>query len=200
MSTERVKRVGAETRKSREHWLDAALEEVAAGGIEALRIDVLAERLGVTKGSFYWHFRDRDDLVSAAIARWEERATSEIHALLDAVQPPADRLRRLVTMALAAESPANALLGALSRLEDPRARAAIERVTRARVEYLTGLYRRLGLGASEASMQALVAYTSYLGHLALPRDLRGGPRYASWLLARLAPPARRARTARRSTR
>jgi AcrR family transcriptional regulator len=176
----KVKRAPAAARKSRNDWLEAALEVLASDGIEGVRIDALAERLGVTKGSFYWHFRDRDELVNGAIARWEQHATSDIHALLDQLPSPRARLRRLVALSLRG-SAGNRLLRELSEQRNPRVRAAVDRVTRARVAYVAGLYEQLGMGKAEARLHALLAYTSYLGQLSLPDDLRGGPAYARWL-------------------
>lgn len=63
----------AEARLSRDAWLDAAYQAVAQGGFEQLRVLALADTLGVTRGSFYWHFTDHADLLAALLARWRER-------------------------------------------------------------------------------------------------------------------------------
>ena len=55
----------------REQWAEAALGAIATGGIKAVAVEPLAARLGVTKGSFYWHFADRRALIDAALERWE---------------------------------------------------------------------------------------------------------------------------------
>jgi AcrR family transcriptional regulator len=65
---------------SRGDWVAVALGILADEGIEAVRITRLAVDLGVTRGSFYWHFKDRDDLLAALIAAWEARNTK---ALID---------------------------------------------------------------------------------------------------------------------
>jgi AcrR family transcriptional regulator len=57
-------------------WAEAALQLIAEAGLGALTVKALAARLGVTKGSFYWHFRGRSELLAAALNRWEQRATT----------------------------------------------------------------------------------------------------------------------------
>ena len=56
-------------------WVEAAFDAMAEGGIDAVRIEPLAKQLGVTRGSFYWHFADRDRLYLAMLRKWRERAT-----------------------------------------------------------------------------------------------------------------------------
>src|SRR2546426_270248 len=75
-------------------WARAALEVLARGGIEAVAVEPLARRLKVTKGSFYWHFRSRAELLEAALHEWETSATREVIALMEAVAGPPERLRR----------------------------------------------------------------------------------------------------------
>ena len=64
---------GETTRLSRDDWLDAAFHAVVEGGFDQVRVLVLANALGVTRGSFYWHFVDHAELVSALLARWRSR-------------------------------------------------------------------------------------------------------------------------------
>src|SRR2546427_309106 len=75
-------------------WARAALEVLAQGGIEAVAVEPLARRLKVTKGSFYWHFRSRAELLEAALREWETSATREGIALMEAGAGPRERLRR----------------------------------------------------------------------------------------------------------
>ena len=63
-------------RLTRDDWLDAAFKAVVDGGFDKVRVLVIAQALGVTRGSFYWHFTDHADLVTALIARWREREGS----------------------------------------------------------------------------------------------------------------------------
>ena len=87
---------------SRDDWLDAAFGAVVEGGFDAVRVLTLAQRLGVTRGSFYWHFADHAELVAALLKRWREREL-EIDGKLqaDATPDPKADLERLLEAALA---------------------------------------------------------------------------------------------------
>jgi len=58
-------------------WIDAGLRALAAGGPDAVRIDVLAQQLGVTRGGFYWHFGSREAFLEELLDEWERRCTDE---------------------------------------------------------------------------------------------------------------------------
>ena len=73
----------ARTRLKRQDWVDAALEAIADGGLAAVAVVPLAERLGATKGSFYWHFPSREALIEAALAAWEQTTTSAVIAEIE---------------------------------------------------------------------------------------------------------------------
>ena len=80
-----------------EDWVEAANEALASGGVDAVRVEPLAEGLGVTKGSFYWHFADRGALLDAVLTSWERRATAAIIELVDARhETPRARLKGLL--------------------------------------------------------------------------------------------------------
>ena len=125
-------------------WAEAALQLVAEAGLGALTISALASRLGVTKGSFYWHFKGRPELLSAALTRWEQRATTENIKGLDAI--PDYRQRLSMMLEAAAQPPrARSLYAALAEAaEDPLVRQVLNRVAAARIEYLERCYRNLG--------------------------------------------------------
>ncbi len=61
------------SRLSRDDWLDAAFNAVVEGGFDKARVLMIADALGVTRGSFYWHFTDHAELISALLARWRDR-------------------------------------------------------------------------------------------------------------------------------
>src|SRR5687768_10572564 len=82
-----------------EDWAGAALEALARGGIEAIAVEPIAQHLGTTKGSFYWHFKNRDALVEAALELWEQRHTDAVIEYLEQEADPAKRLRALVDAA-----------------------------------------------------------------------------------------------------
>src|SRR5687767_10471799 len=82
-------------RLSAEDWAQAALDLVAEQGVAAVAVEPLARRLGVTKGSFYWHFPSRDALLQAALERWEAIEQESVFGSLEKVPDPRERLRAL---------------------------------------------------------------------------------------------------------
>ena len=83
-------------------WLDAAFKAVVDGGFDNVRVLVIAQALGVTRGSFYWHFADHADLVTSLIARWREREVELNRALQrESMADPQVDLERLLEAALA---------------------------------------------------------------------------------------------------
>jgi AcrR family transcriptional regulator len=154
-------------------WAEAALQLIAEKGLGHLTVSTLAKRLGVTKGSFYWHFAGRSQLLAAALTRWEQRTTTEAIRALDAVP---DHRRRLELILEAAFQPprSRSLYAALAEAaEDPLVRAVLNRVASARIAYLETCYRGLGVPAAQAQANAVVAYASYRGLLQLAHEAPG---------------------------
>ena len=153
-------------------WAEAALQLIAEKGLGALTISALAARLGATKGSFYWHFKGRDELLAAALARWE-RSVGEIIRSLDAIP---DHRRRLELILDAASQPprSRSLYAALAEAaEDPVVRKVLQRVASLRIDYLEVCYRGLGLAAASARAHAVLAYAAYRGLLQLAHEAPG---------------------------
>ena len=73
-------------------WQQAALDALSEGGLQNIAIEMIAKRLGVTKGSFYWHFESRDALIQAALELWESQEQEQVFGKLDAL-PDAIRTR-----------------------------------------------------------------------------------------------------------
>ena len=145
-------------------WADAALAELTAHGIERVRVEVLAKHLGVTKGSFYWHFKDRDALLVAMLERWRRRATLSLIERLDrGGAAPAIRLRELLRLPLSGERSALAadieLAIRLWGRTDPRARVALEEVDELRLRYIEQLLTQSGVTPEEARARAILAYS-----------------------------------------
>ncbi|WP_433557797.1 TetR/AcrR family transcriptional regulator [Pseudonocardia xinjiangensis] len=149
-------------------WTAAALDALGRGGLAAVAVEPLAARLGTTKGSFYWHFSNRDALLEAALLRWERVHTEEIIALVDTDPDPHNRLRYLMTMTLApatVDRPGHSVLLALqANASHPLVAPIFARVTQRRLGYITGLFTASGFPPEEARRRSLLAYTAYLGH------------------------------------
>jgi AcrR family transcriptional regulator len=158
------------SRLSRDAWAAAALDAISSGGLAAVAVEPLAARLGTTKGSFYWHFRTRDELVEAALQLWQQASTTEVIARVEAAgDAPGQRLRHLFSQVFAAHARTGADLALLADAGHPQVAPVLAAVTRRRLEYVTGLFRQLGFTPAAAHRRALFAYSAYLGQLQLLR-------------------------------
>jgi AcrR family transcriptional regulator len=157
-------------------WVAGGLVALARGGVEAVRVEPLARALGVTKGSFYWHFRDRRALLDAVLARWEEVATLAIIEELEAGGGSAGRrLERLVgRTALHPLAPALEQAVRAWAAADARARRVLARVDRRRQAYVRGLLREHGLPPGTAAVRAHLLYLALVGEFARVSH-RGAP-------------------------
>ncbi|MFC0003754.1 TetR/AcrR family transcriptional regulator [Micromonospora siamensis] len=162
---------GRRRRLSAEDWARAALEMIGEQGLAGVAVEPLAVRLGTTKGSFYWHFANRDALVTAALARWEREHTEGVIEALGAPVDPAAALRQLfastTTTAAAGRLHVRVEVNLLAAAGDPLVAPAVHRVVRRRVDYLRTLFEDLGFDADEAARRALLAYSTHVGHLQL---------------------------------
>ena len=115
----RIVAIVARVQLSREDWIAAALQALADGGPAAVAVERLAARLQTTKGSFYWHFRDRAELVTEALATWERRATDALIEQMEQIADPVERLRRLMVAATELEEEEHPDVRLLPSASDP---------------------------------------------------------------------------------
>ena len=152
-------------------WAQAALDLIAEQGVAAVAVEPLARRLGVTKGSFYWHFPSREALLVAALERWEKVEQEEVFGQLEAIPDPGQRLRALFDL-VAHEARSHIIYSELLKaLDHPVVKPVIERVSARRMEYLTASFRQAGLNRSDAQHRARLAYAAYVGFLQLSLQL-----------------------------
>ena len=157
---------------SRADWTEAAIALLAARGVAAVKITRLADDLGVTRGSFYWHFKDRQDLLSALIKVWEQRNTK---ALLAAVNGSGDLVSGILAIFecwMAAEPFAPRLDAAMRDWghQSVKVRRAVRRADRERIKAIAHVFRRAGFEAQEAEIRARVIYYTQVGYYALEED------------------------------
>jgi AcrR family transcriptional regulator len=151
----KLQKPAADAPLGRKDWIDAAIVMLAEDNVEALRVDTLAEKLGVTKGSFYWHFKGREDLLWAVVETWRLRMTSETRALIvDTTGTPWERLERLIRIAISHRQdvpggPLEVTLRDWSR-RDSKVAAVVREVDTERVKFLCQLYREAGLSDGDA--------------------------------------------------
>lgn len=152
-------------------WCRAALAVIGERGVDQVTVEGLARDLGVTKGSFYWHFADRAALLVAALDRWEQTATVSIIDRLASIADPAERLLALFTVSFAdtENGPLDAAL--VARADDPVVGPVVRRVTDQRLAFLVHLLRDAGLSPVAARRRARQAYSTYVGHFHVRRAL-----------------------------
>jgi AcrR family transcriptional regulator len=154
-------------RLGRDAWLEAALDALAAGGVADVRVETLAQELGVTKGSFYWHFRDRADLLAALLQQWRGGRSAAIAAQAEASGgKPAERLQHLLDLYLDRNNPRGMAIELAIRdwaRRDADAVAVVAEVDAARLGAVSRLYAEMGCDAREASARALAFYSFIFG-------------------------------------
>ncbi|ATD68348.1 MULTISPECIES: TetR/AcrR family transcriptional regulator [Luteimonas] len=170
-STANAAPVERQGRLSADDWAQAALDLIAETGVQAVAVEPLARRLGVTKGSFYWHFPSRDALLQAALERWENVEQEALFGALEKVPDARERLRALFNM-VAREYKSHVIYSALLKAQDhATVQPVIERVSKRRLDYLTASFRQAGLGREDAQHRARLTYAAYVGFLQLNLQL-----------------------------
>jgi AcrR family transcriptional regulator len=144
-------------------WIRAGLEILADSGIDGVRVEPLARKLVVTKGSFYWHFKDRAAFLTALLETWRKRATlSIIERLEHSTQGPRERLHALMSLSRdTSKSEFGVAIELAMRLwgrTDSKAQEALEEVDQLRIRYITKLVMATGVGQREANARAVLAY------------------------------------------
>ena len=153
-----------------EAWAAAALDTMAGGGLDAVAVEPLARRLNVTKGSFYWHFPNREALIKAALALWEQRETVDVVSGLDQEPDPHERIFNLFKRANSSYKAGRLYLALAAATDDIRVNEVVQRVSALRLGYLEKCYRALGKSAEEAPLWATFAYATFIGNQQVHRD------------------------------
>ena len=143
-------------------WLDQGLKALAESGFTALKAEPLAKAMGVSRGSFYWHFADINAFHAAILARWREVAAEQIIANVEAAakdeDPLALLLRRVFSERLTLEKAVRSWANV-----DPAARAAVQAIDQRRLGYVESLLKQSGLSDAVARDRAQILYWTFLG-------------------------------------
>lgn len=144
-------------------WISGAIEVLVDHGVDAVRVDVLARQLGVTRGSFYWHFKDRDDLLGNMLNSWRDAATEQIIKRFDKQHAnPRGLIKELLSLPFRGESAKRAASIELAirgwARRDPMARQAVDEVDERRISYHSQVFSALGFSIAEARARAFVMY------------------------------------------
>src|ERR1700686_4738850 len=147
---------------SAKDWLDQGLKALAERGFTALKAEPLAKAMGVSRGSFYWHFADIGAFHAAILKHWRVVAAEQIIANLEAAPGNDNPLQLLLRQAFGGQL---ALENAVRiwAAHDPIARRAVQAIDRRRVSYVEKLLRASGLGAKVARSRTQILYWAFVG-------------------------------------
>lgn len=151
-------------------WLDAAYELLVGAGVEAVKVMPLAERLGLSRTSFYWHFPDREALLAGLVDRWKAKNTGNLVARCEA---PATTITEAMLNLFDCwydDSLFDSRLEFAMRtwaLTDPAVALAMTEADATRVAAITALFRRFGYSEAEADTRARTLYLTQVGYIAV---------------------------------
>lgn len=150
-------------------WLRTALDLFVEEGIDAVRITRLAQELGVTRGSFYWHFTNRADLIEALLDYWRDKNTRAITDSVEGANSLTDGIFRLFEACIDSNSfdPRLDLAVREWARRSQNVREMLDEADATRVEAITDLFRRFGYEKTDAFIRARIVYFSQIGFYAL---------------------------------
>ncbi|MDQ3733233.1 MAG: TetR/AcrR family transcriptional regulator [Actinomycetota bacterium] len=153
----------ATVRTPRDAWVDAALQALAHGGPDAVRVEALAVRLGVSKGGFYWHFADRQALLDEMLDSWEKAGTEGIIARFDSQRAdPRAKLRQLFELAPTADFAVELAVRDWSR-RDKGVAQRLRRVDNRRMAWLRSLFGEFCPDETDVEARSMLAYSLLIG-------------------------------------
>jgi AcrR family transcriptional regulator len=163
-----VRKTEPNSNLSKEDWLSAALDVFNERGVDSVKVLPLSKSLGVTRGSFYWHFKDREDLLQQMLHYWERELTDTVIQQTKSLDASAaDKLQNVV---------ANVLHQSMDRYDtavrawslfDSSVLKTMKRVERKRLRFLTELLSQAGLDQGVANIRAQFLYGYLMSGIAV---------------------------------
>jgi AcrR family transcriptional regulator len=168
-------RKSPEPKLGRQDWIKVGLAALVEGGVEVVRVEPLAKRMDVTKGSFYWHFKDRNDLLESILAEWVEIDTNSIIERVNRIDAdPKAKLLQLFELAIADDGLTPGLKdGSIENAirawatNDAKVAAVLEQVDQRRLNYTKNLFLAIGFSEAEALTRARLVYYSLVGEFTI---------------------------------
>jgi AcrR family transcriptional regulator len=153
----------AKVRTPRGAWVDAAMQALAEGGPDAVRVEALAVRLGVSKGGFYWHFTDRGALLDEMLDAWEKAVVEDAIARVESepVDPRA-KLQHLFELVPSVDFPVELAIRDWARRDDEVAER-VRRVDNRRMEYLRSLFGQFCADSDDVEARSMLAFSLFVG-------------------------------------
>jgi AcrR family transcriptional regulator len=148
-------------RLTKDNWLEHGLRTLASGGVNALKVGPMSTKLKVSRGSFYWHFRDIADFRSQILRSWQERMTDQvIQEITEKAEP--DRLKHLMRRAFVVKRSLDRAIRSWAA-EDEEVATIVASVDASRVAYIAKLLVAAGVESRRALTRAAFMYWAYLG-------------------------------------
>lgn len=151
---------------TREDWLEHGMKTLAQEGFGALKADLLAKSLNVSRGSFYWHFRDLDAFHRSLLDEWQKSATQQVIERLESTAPGPDRLSLLMRGAWSVSNRTERAVRAWAT-HTPEIAVRLAAVDKQRIDYIASLMRSSGVTAKLARSRAIFIASAYLGRIVL---------------------------------
>ena len=159
------------TRTPRSRWIEEGLRALAAGGPDAVRIEPLAQALGVTRGGFYWHFDDRRALLEEMLDTWERASTDEVVERVERKGGDArTKLRRAGALTFSEWLlPIDLAVRDWSRRE-PTVAQRLQRVDNRRMDYLRSLFGAFCPDEADVEARSMLAFSLLIGNHFMAAD------------------------------
>jgi AcrR family transcriptional regulator len=155
---------------SADDWLEWGLKALAAQGFVALKAEPLAKAMGVSRGSFYWHFADIGAYHTAILKHWREIAAEQVIADLEAAAGHEGRIKLLLRRSFSGRLSLEKAVRSWAT-SDAQARTAVQAIDRRRLGYVEELLRRAGLAAEVAEARAQILYWAFVGYALADKPL-----------------------------
>lgn len=176
----------ATTRTPRSRWIQEGLQALAAGGPQAVRIEVLARAIGVSKGGFYWHFGGRQDLLDQMLDAWEQGGVDDVIEKVEA--QGGDARTRLHSLFALASAGGRELLTIDLAMRDwarrePAVARRLRRVDNRRMDYLRSLFAAFCDDEDDVEARCVLAMSLFIGSHFIAADHGGRSRREALALA-----------------
>jgi AcrR family transcriptional regulator len=144
-------------RVSKAQWLDIALDVLESDGVAGVRIEILAKRLGISKSGFYWHFRNRDQLLQEMLDAWSHEVTGVITENQELLAlGPKNRLIKAAEMILEYDLTRYEISIRQWALQDAVAARTVRKVNRLRLKFIGETFSELGFTGDDMEMRAML--------------------------------------------
>jgi AcrR family transcriptional regulator len=150
-----------------EHWIAHGFDVLRQEGHEGLKADRMAKTLGISRGSFYWHFPSLSDFHTALLQAWSEQITQTVIAELQTLPDGQQQLEELITRSIQTPQDIEIAMRRWGGV-DPAVASALRAVDQLRVEYLTGMFSAAGIPLQAAKSRAILMTWAFIGRAFAP--------------------------------